>query len=74
MRGEIFTDTDEYEWRIDDGILWYVTNGQPVEYVVGMVGEATKEAAECLVIAHTGIKSKSCKEKMKVGDDFEVRW
>lgn len=74
MRGTIFTETDEYEWRIDDGILWYVTNGQPVEYVVGMVGEVTKEAAEGLVIAHTGIKSKSCKAKMKVGDDIEVRW
>lgn len=58
MRGEIFTDTDEYEWRIDDGILWYVTNGKPVEHVVGMVGEVTKEAAEGLVIAHTGIKDK----------------
>lgn len=73
MRGTILTDTDEYEWRIDDGILWYVTNGQPVEHVVGMVGEVTQEAAEGLVIAHTGIKSKSCKAKMKVGDDIEVR-
>lgn len=58
MRGTIFTETDEYEWTLDDGILWYVTNGQPVEYVVGMVGEVTKEAAEGLVIAHTRIKSK----------------
>ena len=74
MRGTIFTEADEYEWRIDDGILWYVTNGQPVEHVVGLVWGVTKEAAEGLVIAHTGIKSKSCKAKMKVGDDIEVRW